>query len=144
MKARVATSLVFLLLCGLCGCNSSLSERRIETAVGKAFEKLQAQGKLRSGATVKVKGVQEIPDQNAAKADLDLSNAVFEMTDPLSGRWEVGPGGYGGQILYSKKGIRIESATALLKRYTNGKWILEALDTHSYEFGVLKVDIELD
>lgn len=144
MKARVATLLVFLLLCGLCGCSNSLSERKIETAVGKAFEKLQAEGKLRSGATVKVKGIQEIPDQNAAKADLDLSNAVFEMTDPLSGRWEVGPGGFGGRILYGKKGIRVGSATALLKRYNNGKWILESLDTHSYEFGIIRVDIELN
>ncbi|HEX8846675.1 MAG TPA: hypothetical protein VF791_18665 [Pyrinomonadaceae bacterium] len=144
MRARVTKSIVFLLLFGLCGCSSSLNERRIEAAVGKAFEKLQAEGKLRSGATVKVKGVQEVPAQNEAKADLDLSNAVFEVADPLSGQWEVGPGGYGGQMRYSKKGIRIESATALLKRYTNGKWILESIDTHSYELGVIKVDLELN
>ena len=144
MNTRITTSLGFLLLCGLCGCGGNLSERRIEAAVGNAFDKLQAEGKMRPGAIVKVKGVQEIADQSAAKADLDLSNAIFEMTDPLSGKWEIGPGGYGGQMVYSKKGTRIESATALLKCYTNGKWILEALDTHSYEFGVIRVDIELD
>jgi hypothetical protein len=113
-------------------------------AVKKAFDKLIRADRLAPGASATVIGIQDIPAGNAARADLDLNNAAFLQTDMLSGKWEVGPGGYGGRMVYSKKKIRIEKCTANLKRYTNGKWVLESLDTHSYEFGTVKVDVAVD
>jgi hypothetical protein len=96
------------------------------------------------GAGSKVIGIQELPGVNGARADLDLTNAAFLQTDMLSGKWELGPGGYGGRMVYSKKRIRIDHCTANLKHYNNGKWVLESLDTHSYEFGVVTVNVGLD
>jgi hypothetical protein len=62
----------------------------------------------------------------------------------LSGKWEVGPGGFGGKMVYGKKRIRIDKCTANLKHYNNGKWVLESLDTHSYEFGVVTVNVGVE
>lgn len=123
---------------------NGLSEERVEAAVRKAFRKLQQDGKMESGANIRVIGIQEQSGLSTAKADLELTNALFLQDDMLNGRWEVGKGGYGGRMVYPKKRIRIENCTAMLKRYTNGRWILEALDTHSYEFGVIAVNIGLE
>lgn len=124
--------------------SNALTDERVRAAVQKAFNKLVRSEQMAAGATASVLGIQEIPAANAAKADLDLTNAAFLQTDMLSGKWEVGPGGFGGRMVYSKKRIRIDHCTANLKHYTNGKWILESLDTHSYEFGVLTVNVAVD
>ena len=123
---------------------NALTNDRVLAAVQRAFNKLVRSEQMASGASAKVIGVQEIPGANAARADLDLSNAAFLQTDMLSGKWEIGPGGYGGRMVYSKKKIRIDHCTANLKHYTNGKWVLESLDTHSYEFGVVTVNVGID
>jgi hypothetical protein len=123
---------------------NALTNDRVLAAVQKAFNKLVRSEQMASGASAVVIGVQEIPGANAARADLDLSNAAFLQTDMLSGKWEIGPGGYGGRMVYSKKRIRIDHCTANLKHYTNGKWALESLDTHSYEFGVVTVSVGID
>lgn len=123
---------------------NALTNEKVLAAVQKAFNKLVRSEQMASGASARVVGIQEIPGANAAKADLDLSNAAFLQTDMLSGKWEVGPGGFGGRMVYSKKRIRIDHITANLKHYNNGKWMLESLDTHSYEFGVVTVNIGVD
>lgn len=96
-----------------------------------------------SGAGINVRGVQDLSGLNAAKADVDLTNALFVQDDLLSGHWEVGPGGVGGRMVYNKKKIRVPKCTAVLKHYTNGRWALESIDTHTHEFGIIKVDIEM-
>lgn len=123
---------------------NALTEERVQSTVQKAFSQLVRADRMAAGASAKVLGIQELPGMNAARADLDLTNAAFLQTDMLSGKWEVGPGGFGGRMVYSKKRIRIDKCTANLKHYTNGKWVLESLDTHSYEFGVVKVNVGLE
>jgi hypothetical protein len=123
---------------------NELSEGRVEAAVKKAFGRLQQGGQMASGANVRVIGIQELPGSNAAKADLELTNALFLQDDMLSGHWEVGKGGFGGRMVYNKKRIRIENCTAMLKHYTNGRWLLESLDTHSVDFGIIPVNVGLE
>lgn len=124
--------------------SNGLTNERVLAAVQNAFNKLVQSNQMAPGANARVVGIQEIPAGNAAHADLDLTNAAFLQTDMLSGRWEVGPGGYGGRMVYSKKRIRIDHCVANLKQFNNGKWILESLDTQSYEFGVVKVNVTVD
>lgn len=123
---------------------NALTNDRVLGAVQKAFNKLVRSEQMASGASARIVGVQEIPGASAARADVDLTNAAFLQTDMLSGKWEMGPGGYGGRMVYSKKKIRIDHCTANLKHYNNGKWVLESLDTHSYEFGVVTVNVGVD
>lgn len=123
---------------------NALTNEKVLAAAQKAFNKLVRSEQMASGVGATVIGVQMMPGANAARADLDLNNAAFLQTDMLSGKWEMGPGGYGGRMVYSKKKIRIDHCTANLKHYTNGKWVLESLDTHSYEFGVVTVNIGVD
>lgn len=123
---------------------NALTNERVLAAVQKAFKQLVRDEKMAPGATSTVVGIQELPSVSGARADLDLTNAAFLQTDMLSGKWEVGPGGFGGRMVYSKKKIRIDKCTANFKRYTSGKWLLESLDTHSYEFGVVTVNVGVD
>jgi hypothetical protein len=123
---------------------NALTNERVLAAIRKAFNKLVREEKMAPGANAAVAGIQGIPGASAAKADIDLTNAAFLQTNMLSGKWEVGPGGYGGRMVYSKKRIRIDRCIANLKRYNTGKWVLESIDTHSYEFGVLPVNISVD
>lgn len=119
------------------------SEQMVEAAVRKAFGKLKNEGRTDSTPGIRVVGVQALSGMNGAKADVDLTNATFLQQDLLHGQWEIGPGGVGGKMVYPKKRIRIDNCTAMLKHYTNGRWVLESIDTHSYEFGVIKVNIDM-
>ena len=78
---------------------NSLSDEKVEAAVRKAFRKLQPDGRMASGVDVRIIGIQEPSGSSAAKADLELTNAMFLQDDMLNGRWEVGKGGYGGRMV---------------------------------------------
>lgn len=123
--------------------SGSPSERDVEAAVRKAFEKFKREGRTDTIPGIQVEGIQELPGQSGAKADLNLTNAAFLQDDLLRGQWEVGPGGVGGRMVYPKKRIRIENGSAMLKRYNNGRWVLESIDTQTYEFGTIRVNIGL-
>tara|TARA_R110002124_G_scaffold153244_2_gene320281 strand:+ start:19438 stop:19689 length:252 start_codon:yes stop_codon:yes gene_type:complete len=68
-----------------------------------------------------VNGVREIPQQNAAVADLTLTNFVYNLpkNDAITA-YAMGPGG--GQRTYSG------TATATFIHYTNGRWVLNRID----------------
>ena len=75
---------------------------------------------LRPGQ-VKVNGVREIPQQNAAMVDLTITNFVYNLpkNDAITA-YAMGPGG--GQRTYSGK------ATATFIHYTDGRWVLNRID----------------
>lgn len=70
---------------------------------------------------VQVNGVREIPQQNAATADLTLTNFVYILpkNDAITA-YAMGPGG--GRRTYSGK------ATAIFLHYTDGRWVLNRID----------------
>lgn len=123
--------------------DSAPSEDMVEAAIKKAFGKLKDEGRTDATPGIRVVGVQSLAGMGGARADVDLTNATFLQDDLLNGQWEIGPGGVGGRMIYPKKRIRIENCTAVLKHYTNGRWVLESIDTQSHEFGVIKVNIDL-
>ena len=69
---------------------------------------------------MKVLGVQEIPQQNMAQADIDIANMAFQLpkNDAVTA-YAFGPGG--GITKWSGH------ATAIFGRYNDGRWILRSI-----------------
>lgn len=83
---------------------------------------------------VQVNGVREIPQQNAATADLTLTNFVYLLpkNDAITA-YAMGPGG--GQRTYSGK------ASATFIRYTDGRWVLNRIDAPFGSYPDLNMDV---
>ena len=108
--------------------NDGLTNSKVETAVADMLSN------YRLGGSVSVEGIQEIPQQNSAIADLQFSNFQYGTTfeggllkakdfkpKPKSGDLIPSPDEMFPQraITYSKDG------KAILSRYNDGRWILK-------------------
>lgn len=110
--------------------SNDLTKEKVETAVAKLLTD------WRLGGSVRVKGVQELPQQNAAVADLQFDNFEYGVTNEgglvkakdfapkpmpkdqssLPSMEEMFPQR---KIIYSKDG------KATLSHYTDGRWVLK-------------------
>jgi hypothetical protein len=111
--------------------NQGLTNAKVETAVGDLLSD------WRMGGTVSVKGIQEIPQQNAAIADLQFNNFEYGVSfeGGLLRKKDFKPRKPSGdaiphpdemfpqrKVSYSKDG------KATLSKYNDGRWVLKAVN----------------
>lgn len=100
---------------------SSLTNEKIERAIDKLF------GSDKISGSVKVLGVQEIPAQNAARADIRFDNLNYTSR---------GAGITFHQPIYSGSG------SATLSRYNDGRWVLNTVSIRPLETYTGSIPIE--
>lgn len=111
--------------------SGSLSSSKVEIAV------LQLVSNLRLDGNIRVEGTQELPQQNAAVADLSFSNFKygrnFERQPVSISQYKKGAGNKTGDYwadTYNET-MKPQTATysgrgnAVLKRYNDGRWVLK-------------------
>lgn len=113
--------------------NQSLTNSKVETAVADLLSD------WRMGGSVNVKGIQEIPQQNSAVADLQFNNFEFGVngTDELLRAKDFKRPKKSGQMIPSyeemfppKKITYSKTGRATLTKYNDGRWVLKAVNWH--------------
>jgi hypothetical protein len=104
---------LFALLSSACLAGGNLTNQ-------KALQAISMQLKCPSPCQMKVLGVQEIPSQNTAQADIQITDMRFEIpkNDAVTA-YAFGPGG-GTEVLSTR-------ATAIFGRYNDGRWVLRTI-----------------
>lgn len=113
--------------------NENLTNSKVETAITAFLSE------WRIGGNIIIRGIQEIPQQNAAIADLQFNNFEFAVTgtDELIRAKDFKPPKKSGQLIpqpeemfppkkitYSKQG------KAILAKYNDGRWVLKEVRWH--------------
>lgn len=117
---------------GESGSSSSLSNEKVESAVDRALDFIQ------KGGRVEVIGIQELPQENAARADLqfvnfqysaDMAGTPLKKTKQQPKKPDIHSRSfyedmykYGTQQVYTKQ--YSGRGTAVLKHYNDGRWVL--------------------
>ena len=112
--------------------NEGLTNSKVETAVNAML----ADWSL--GGSVSVKGIQEIPQQNAAIADLQFNNFEYGVTNeggivkakdfapkPMPKDQSRLPSME--EMFPQKKAVYSKDGKATLSRYTDGRWVLKEI-----------------
>ena len=86
-----------------------LTDSKVETAVNAML------ADWRLGGNVRVKGIQELPQQNSASADFK-PKTMPQGQDRLPSMEEMFP---------QKKAVYSKDGKAILSRYTDGRWVLK-------------------
>ena len=97
----------------LAGCsqNQLISTAQLSTATAqKTIDQW-----IKSGGKATVNGVQELPQENTARADLTISNFTFQQATGFGG---VRPRTYSGP------------GTAIFTHYNDGRWVLSQIETN--------------
>lgn len=113
--------------------NQGLTNAKVETAVSDLLSD------WRVGGSVSVRGIQEIPQQNAAVADLQFNAFEFGVngTDQLLKAKDFKPPRKSGQAIPSyeemfppKKITYSKQGKATLTKYNDGRWVLKSVNWH--------------
>ncbi len=115
--------------------DNSLTADKVQRAVDKvlSFTKI--------GGAVAVQGIQEMPQQNAAKADLIFNNFQYkarEMGEIVSKDAKLpnqpninSPNYYGEALQYSVNPVKLRNFSgpgkAILEKYNDGRWVLKII-----------------
>jgi hypothetical protein len=108
MKRSIISLWPFLMLFGLAGCGSLSSSHLTEAKAQSAVQTWIARTK--NGGSVAVLGLQDLPQQNSAKADLSFTNLQYRDQ-------ALGPQTFSGK------------GSALFTHYTDGRWVLTQVAT---------------
>lgn len=110
-----------------------LANSKVEAAVNDLLSD------WRMGGSVSVRGIQEIPQQNAAIADLQFNAFEFAVngTDELLRVKDYKPPKKSGQLVPSyeemfppKKIKYSRQGKAMLTKYNDGRWVLKSVNWH--------------
>ncbi|MBX3296374.1 MAG: hypothetical protein KF762_11755 [Acidobacteria bacterium] len=113
--------------------NQGLTNSKVETAVADLLSD------WRIGGSVSVRGIQEIPQHNAAVADLQFNNFEFAVTgmDELIRARDLKPPQKSGKLIPSpdemfpqKKITYSKLGKATLTKYNDGRWVLKSVNWH--------------
>lgn len=113
--------------------NENLTKTQVETAIATLLSE------WRIGGSISVRGIQEIPQQNAAIADLQFNNFEFAVTgtDELIRARDFKPPKKSGQSIpsyeemFSQKKITYsKQGKAILTKYNDGLWVLKQVNWH--------------
>lgn len=113
--------------------NQGLTNEKVETAVNSLVSDWRLSGKIQ------VRGIQEVPQQNAAIADLQFDNFEFGVsgTDELLRAKDFKPPKKSGQLIPSpeemfppKKITYSKQGKATLTKYNDGRWVLKQVNWH--------------
>lgn len=110
--------------------SDGLTSSKVETAVNSMLNE------WRLGGSVRVKGVQEVPNQNSAVADLQFDNFEYGVTNEggLVKAKEFKPQQMPKdqsrlptmeEMFPQRKAVYSKDGKAILSRYTDGRWILK-------------------
>ena len=132
MRNVLSIPLLFLLMMSQSCVNKDLSGTNVEAAVETMLRKVRIAGEVR------VKGIQELPQQNAAIADLSFN--AFEYAITFQGqiieasKYRPAEPNKPGEIpnmeqmFPGRKASYSGPGKATLKQYNDGRWILERVD----------------
>jgi hypothetical protein len=104
LKNLAIVALAVILVTG-CGCGNLFGGKLTNWKAQNALNKFARKAR---GGSIQVKGIQEFPQENAARADLAFTNFQFKATD--SGQTQ--PRNYTGP------------GVAFFKNYNDGRWVL--------------------
>lgn len=113
--------------------SNKLTNAKVEDAVGKMTSN------LRVGGSVVVDGIQELPQENAARADLRFNGFQYKSDmagTPLTNDKQTpkkpeinSPNFYDEMYKYGTQQIQVKNysgqGTAILKHYSDGRWVLK-------------------
>jgi len=132
MRNFVSIPLLLVLMIGQSCISRDLSETNVEAAVEMMLRKVRIDGE------VSVKGVQELPQQNAAIADLSFKGFEYAITFQgqiieASKYRPTEPNTTGEipsmeQMFPGRKATYSGPGKATLKQYNDGRWVLERVD----------------
>lgn len=146
MNKKITVTFIFILLIMISGCNqrgtssdssilpslqtNTLTNDKVQTAVDSMLSD------WRLGGNVRVRGIQEIPNQNAAVADLQFEQ--FEYGTTLEGGLVKAkdfapkpmPQGQDrlptmDEMFPQRKAVYSKDGKAILSRYNDGRWVLK-------------------
>jgi hypothetical protein len=126
--------------------SSRLTVEKVQRAVDKALDW------TRTGGGAKVLGIQEIPQENSAKADIQFNNFEYmadSVGSPVSKDKKVKPipkdrlptpEEYAEQLNRPREKSYSGSGVAILKHYNDGRWVLT--EVH-FNFDGIKTNIQI-